>query len=186
MSDKKLAGSAITLDTVLDSFQHWRDNKSSYPSNSIPDEIWLQVFALESQGRYKGSALRKIFGLNSTQYSRKRTELCSSSESEQSGNKQSISKESADVAAKGGSANGFGEAVVEPLVSAAIPSLNGTTKTDLSKLKSTKDDGFSFLAQSTIIVECIRSDGHRLKIHTTNNSLAAVMQSFFGQEAPQV
>ena len=183
MTGDSTAEPTITLDAVLDLLEHWRSNKSSYPNSSIPDEIWQQVFALESQGRHTGSTLRKLFGLNSSQYKRKRTELCSPPKPEQSSKEPSSSTPLSDVAIESTPATTFAEAVVAPLTPTEPPSVNGTTKADLSRLKSTKEDGLSFLAQSTIIVECIRPDGHRLKIHTTHNSLDSVMQSFFSQEA---
>ena len=74
----------------------------------------------------------------------------------------------------------FCEAVVAP-----IPALTpeettkaAKTKSATKQLKSAQHKPEHYLDTSTIIVEYIRPDGHRLKIHTTTQSIDHVMQSF--------
>ena len=53
-----------------------------------------------------------------------------------------------------------------------------TTKEMVKKLKSNDNHLAGYVDLNTVIVEYIRPDGHRLKIHTTNQSLGEVMRAF--------
>ncbi len=73
-----------------------------------------------------------------------------------------------------------------PQAKAAVPSLTqaaNATKQAISQLKSTHTRPADYLDPTTIIVECIRPDGHRLKIHTTCKRVSTVMDAFFTQGA---
>ena len=80
----------------------------------------------------------------------------------------------------------FCEAVVTSKPEKVIPTLAQAAqknKRAVAKLKSPNNQSENYLDTMTIIVECIRPDGHRLKIHTTTDRLEYVMQAFFTQEA---
>ena len=53
------------------------------------------------------------------------------------------------------------------------------TPEQLSKLKSTSNDPSKYLDYSTMILECIRKDGQRLKIHVAKRNLADIMHLFY-------
>ena len=67
----------------------------------------------------------------------------------------------------------------------AVPPLSpGTeqTKAILKNVKSTKIKLDAILDPTTVVLECIRSDGHRLKIHTSSMRIEAIMTAFYKQE----
>jgi len=179
---------AVSLDSVLTELEHWRANKSEYPTNSIPDKVWYHIFQLASEGRHGEAALRKIFGLNSVQYRRKKTELCATENSTMAElpSIEATTVQERESHSSTASLPAFGEVVSLESSTISVPGLHGTTKADLTQLKSNKNESLSFLDNSTIIVECIRPDGYRLKIHTTNSSLDTVMNTFFSQEVAAV
>ena len=172
----------LSIDSVLNKLQHWRANKSSYPDSGIPETIWQMIFALEDAG-HRPTTLRSLFSLNSGQYTKKREQLKSKAALKPNQNDQVPSK-----ANKPRSLVEFGEVSV---VSTApprsdVPSLTQAASQNrqaVKKLRSTESSPDHYLDTTTIIVECIRPDGHRLKIHTTNNRLDTIMQAFFSQES---
>lgn len=179
-----VVNSAVSIDSVFKELQHWRKNKKNYDCHGIPDNIWKSIFQLEAEGR-PDKELRRIFGLNSEQYRKKHTQH------------YQLQTSSRPNVTKAHSINGvtkannvapiqFSEAMIDnagqhspilPLAQAAQK-----TKQAISQLKSTDNNPERYLDTSTIIVECIRPDGHRLKIHTTNHRLDVVMRAFFSQE----
>ena len=170
---------SITLDDVFKALQHWRDNKTQYEGSGIPDEVWHKIFQLEKAG-YKAAHLKRLFSLNTMQY-RKKQEQITQTQSEAP--VESISSGPREVEQK--NAVQFGEAVVVHKGQQDVPSLTqaaNPTKSAISQLKSTKEHLDPYLDTTTVIVECIRDDGHRLKIHTTSERLDIVMRTFFNKE----
>ena len=170
---------SITLDDVFKALQHWRDNKTKYEGSGIPKEVWYKIFQLEKAG-YKESQLRRLFDLNTTQYRKKREQL---TQTQSEPTVEPSSSESTEVEEK--DVVQFGEAVVVHEETQDVPPLTqaaNQTKSAISQLKSTSDRMDSYLDTTTVIVECIRDDGHRLKIHTTSERLDIVMRTFFNKE----
>lgn len=169
----------ISLDSTFKALLHWRNNRKLYEGSGIPDDVWKMIFQLETDG-YSSNNLRKLFTLNSQQYKKKFNQFYPP-------------ENLADVKPKA-------EVALEPVVSTpeastlesqsvqfaqAVPSLNQAsqkTKLAVTQLKSTDNNHERYLDHSTIIVECIRPDGHRLKIHTTDSRIDLVMKSFYQQE----
>lgn len=170
----------ISLDSVYKDIKDWRKNKHTYDTKGIPDPIWISIFKLEEQG-FSGNELRRTLGLNSKQYNIKHAQL--------TGTADNACEPKADkVEPKIGSAASidFSEAIIsDKAAQNQIPSLSKATekaKQAIKQLKSTNNEPVWDLDNSTIIVECVRPDGYRLKIHTTNCRLDIVMKTFFNQE----
>lgn len=170
---------AVTLDTTFAALKHWREHKEEYEGGGIPDKLWKMFFQLENNGM-SPSEIRRFFSINSQQYARKRIELMplnsKKSVMQQVPHKNPPTHVKTDV--------NFCEVNVKSSVDQKIPSLTQAAKASkktLSQLRSTDSSAEHYLDLTTIIVECIRPDGHRLKIHTTTKSLDQVMQAFFLQ-----
>jgi len=178
---------SVSLDSVFNAMQHWRVNKKSYDCNGIPDSIWDSIFQLEAQG-LPDKELRRMFGLNSEQYRKKRGQH---TREKISAPKAVSDLQPVDNTVKTNNVTSiqFSEAAIEGgAAQLPVPSLTQAakkTKQAITKLKSTDNTPESYLDTSTIIVECIRPDGHRLKIHTTTHRLDLVMQTFFCQDGAQ-
>lgn len=158
-----------SLDSVFKAMEYWRKNKSKYGA-SIPDEIWLQLFQLEKA--YPLSKIKQIFGISKKTYLNKRAELQGKINPYQS---QPVH----DVP------TGFSEAIVSDTPPQfpgpdETPQLTRTDKKSLRK-KDRDDDSnpATFLDFSTVVVEFIRADGQRMKIHTTDKSFRELMRVFF-------
>lgn len=183
MSNKENAGLLpITLESTFQAMRHWRHNKKEYGEPGIPDTLWGMFFQLEDAG-YTGAEIRSLFTLNTHQYSVKKKQLYKRSSSKQS---STASTQEQVMAAKppkeAVSFSEFCVASTKASSAADVPSLTqvaSETKKAIATLKSTKTRPEDYLDMSTSIVECIRPDGHRLKIHITNQSLDIVMQTFF-------
>ncbi len=171
------AAEVVTLEPVLKAIQHWRKHKKDYSRGAMPDEVWKKVFILEGQGEYSPPELRRIFTLNSQQYNRKYQELMGKASPE----KKPISHSNEDNKASS-RAIPLAEAVIKPAIN--IPPLNTAadkTKKEIKDLKSTATFDISTLDPTTVVVECIRADGHRLKIHMTTQRIDVLMDTFFNQ-----
>lgn len=176
-----VATDSISLDTVFKALQHWRKNRKSYEGSGIPDKVWLMIFELEGNG-YTGKELRRLFTLNSQQYSLKRNELCHEKNTPII---KPTNTPKPDITQQNNSTN-FSEAIISVTNDVSpVPSLTqriNQTKQAIVRLKSPDNRAENYLDTSTIIVECIRPDGHRLKIHTTTDRLDTVMQTFYNQK----
>ena len=159
-----------TLDSVLRDIEHWRANKNQYPNKSIPDTIWRNIFELSKV--HSLSRIKSIFGVSSNQYNLKHQQLVQASLSsiKRVENKSDKQPHAAFCEVEIGESG----ATVTPL-----PNVQHATPAAVASLKSNNNDPSSYLDLSTIIVECIRPDGHRLKIHTTTKKINEVMQAFF-------
>jgi len=165
----------VTFDTVFKEIKHWRKHKKEYRRGAIPDELWKRIFILAGQGEYSPSELRQCLHLNKQQYTKKYQELIGQSSSEEKTLSQSSedNKESLPTLT-------FSEAAVDPNIN--IPSLKTATdktKKAIQSLKSTNSFDTSTLDPTTVVVECIRADGHRLKIHMTTQRPEVLMDTFF-------
>lgn len=168
---------SVTIDDICKAMQHWRANKLSYTDRGVPDKIWRSIFQLEGQG-YSVSQLRQMFGLNSAQYKRKHDQLCSKVVSQ-----HQVAAHQVKQKASQNAAIQFSEVVIaDKSTIPPLPSAPRQTKQAIKKIKSNVQKPESYLDMTTVIVECIRPDGHRLKIHTTQTHLAILMQSFYNQE----
>ena len=174
---------SISIDAVMNKLQHWRANKSSYPDSGIPNTVWEMIFSLEAEGHRAGT-LRSLFGLNSTQYAKKREELKASSSKKS--NPSTSPKIPPQVPEPVNPAT-FAEVSVTSSASPQAQVLSlaqaaANNQQAVKHLRSTNTSPEQYLDTTTIIVECIRPDGHRLKIHTTNSRIDVIMQAFFTQK----
>ncbi len=167
-----------TLDKVFKALQYWRAHKDQYEGKGIPDSIWRLIFQLEENKEYSSGELKTLFALNSKQYKVKRSLLCKDS---QETIPAALEPNNTSKASPANPAKlDFAEATVDQMIPSLAESAR-RTKQVISKLKSTHLKPEQYLDPTTIIVECIRPDGHRLKIHTTTQSLDRVMQTFIQQ-----
>lgn len=167
--------SAVTLDSAFKAIKHWRDHKDQYATKGIPDTVWEMVFQLEKKG-YSGKELRRFLSINSQQYELKRTQFC--------GDKDSTVAKSESVSDTSTQSSAFCEVNVKPGDASNVPALTEAakkTKEAVAKLKSKVNNPQDYLDLTTIIVEYTRPDGHRLTIHTTNESIGKVMAAFAKQ-----
>jgi hypothetical protein len=167
-----------TLDKVFKALQYWRSHKDQYEGAGIPDEIWRLIFQLENNKEYSSSELKKLFALNSKQYQIKHSLLCKTpyemipEVSKPEDTSTAVPKDPVKL--------DFAEATVDQTIPSLAESAH-RTKQVISQLKSTHLKPAQYLDPTTIVVECIRPDGHRLKIHATTQSLDRVMQTFIQQ-----
>ena len=173
----------ISLDSLFKAMQHWRNNKQDYDGPGIPDNIWEMIFKLEEQD-YTKNDLCRAFTLNSQQYDKKRSQHYSST--------QTSSEPKLDEAGNKSQQNTaleFSEAILAgeetPPLIPPLTQATQQTKQATIQLKSTDIKPERYVDTTTVIVECIRADGHRLKIHMTNHRLDDLMQNFLSQEASQ-
>lgn len=177
-----------TLGDVVTRIEHWRNNKSEYTGHGIPDAIWIKIFELDKSGSYTARQLKRILTLNSQQYNAKKAQLLKPKAATGKRPKPRVNKAADTPHKKIPPEAEFCEAVVAP-----IPALTpvqtlktASTKAAIKQLKSTQKKPEEYLSTSTIVVEYIRPDGHRLKIHTTDQSIHHVMHSFSsGAGAPE-
>lgn len=164
---------SLTLDKVDKAVCYWRANKHKESKSGIPDELWKNIFKLEDVGSYSDKKLRHLFDLNSAQYKKKRQELGNTATNVSTDNSNNQPAEFCEVTTQ----------ATPPVVE--VPPLTmahaAETKKTVRHLKSTNQDSRQHLDTSTIIVECIHPDGHRLKLHTTNQGLDLVIKAFYQQ-----
>ena len=177
----------VTLDEVFAEMQYWRDHKDEFDGYGIPDGIWSKIFQLET-GVYSATQLRRLFSLNSQQYIAKKKQLSESGILEPKPIKvaSNIATQQALPCSPDNKLELCEALISEGTQADSIPSLtekSTETKKAITQLKSTQQKPENYLDMTTIIVECIRPDGHRLKIHTTTQSIDKVMQGFIQQGA---
>jgi len=166
MSDKQ--PKKVSLGSIEQALSHWRANKDKYPDSGIPNEIWLQIFLLEDESRYTGSKIRTIFSLNSQQYKKKRDELTAKTV-----------EEKPIVESTQPPPEPFAQVCVE---NSNVPPLSSNaqiSKDIIKNIKATKTETGHFLDPTTIVVECIRQDGQRLKIHTCTQQIDVILHTFY-------
>jgi len=168
-----------SLDTVYSAIRHWRANKQDYEEPGIPASIWQAIFRLEDTG-VSSSELRRLFSLNSQQYKKKRNQY----ESPSSGAESVVAeKENTSMSPAGEAAPLFAEVVAEePVIQAGVPPLTvraKSTKQAVKQLRASDNNASSYVSNATVIVECIREDGQRLKIHMTTCHVDTLVSNFF-------
>jgi hypothetical protein len=181
-SESKKEKPTITLDEVFRAMQHWRNNKSQYEGQGIPDDVWKMIFLLGENG-YLAKDIRRTFSINSQQYEKKKKEFATNlrlpPELINNEDTHCSNNEVEDI---------FCEVSISPDPPADVPPLAKVakkTKQSVTTLKSTTSKPHDYLDMTTIIVEYLRPDGHRLKIHTTSASIDKVM-SAFAQQGHQI
>ena len=170
----------LTIDKVFSALKHWREHKNEYASTGIPKDVWLMIFQLENNG-YSAAEIKRLFTLNSSQYAKKKQQLSNNIPTQIPAAPQ---KSQVSTTQQSDNDIDFCETTVKQSAPQKIPTLAESanqTKQAVSQLKSTQNHPQGFLDLTTIIVECIRPDGHRLKIHTTTQSLDKVMEAFYRQ-----
>ena len=175
---KPLERSKATLDAAFKAMQHWRDNKADYDRPGVPDTVWQLVFQLEAQPEFDKTTLCHLLKLNSEQYDKKRKQHVPAA-------KPAAPTKPASEASKPEPLQ-FGEArVVDSTVQGTPPLAAAAQKTQqaVKQLKKVERQTARYLDITTIIIECVRPDGHCLKIHTAQEQLPSIMQHFFNQEA---
>jgi hypothetical protein len=167
---------SVTLEDTIASFAKWRSNKSRHGgSQTIPTELWDMVFALEANGLHPRT-IKSALSISSTQYRNQQAKRQQNKVKEQGNNK--TSKEEAI----------FSEVVVAPNKSTheeELPSLANAVKENRHQINQLKtmDNRKHELNSDTVIVECIHSDGHRLKIHVTSKKISEIFSAFLQQSA---
>lgn len=150
---------ALTLDAVLQEMQHWRKHKKTLGA-ALPDSLWLKLFELAKQ--YSPEKIRQIFSISKAQYETKYKKL------------------TAHLFSSASTVNPvFCElpfTATPPAAQTAIPPL---TIADVEQLKKPSPSASNYLDLTTIVVELYRSDGQRMKIHTTQTSFKALLTAFF-------
>lgn len=139
-----------SLTNVLTQFENWRANKTR-PSEAIPQELWLKIFSLEPF--YAPAMLRRFFNLSTRQYQTKQAELL---------------EQAPKIAL---------ETKVETRTAKVIP------MDPLFEIKMKPESPYAYdslPSGKTLVVEFCRSDGKIMKIHTTQDSISVLMETFFG------
>jgi hypothetical protein len=138
--------------TLINDFEEWRTHKKN-TLDPIPDELCRQIFSLE--GHYSPTQLRSLFNLSSQQYRSKREKYFP----------------------------------VQLKVSETIRSVNNAPMPPpkLCEIKIKPDIPSPYAIEplpsvKTLVVEFCRSDGHIMKIHTTQDSISTLMHTFFGEK----
>lgn len=167
--------SPLTIESTLQALTHWRNNKNNkelYPEPGIPSKVWKMFFALEEQG-YPSKTIRQMFSVNSAQYKKKKQAVQNNAPNTNANPTKTVSKVSPI---------NFCEAVVQSNTDTAkVANLNKAIENRqvVKQLKSTTDNPADYLDFTTVIIECIRPDGHRLKIHASNQSIDIIMKTFY-------
>lgn len=156
---------ALALAQALDGFSAWRANKSKL-SEAIPDELWSKVFALETF--YSSTQLRTYFNLSARQYSAKKADF----------------RLPGIASAEQASQTALPKAPSSPI---PIPSLCQVTLQKEPKAANANEKKSPYALEplpsaKTLVVEFCRSDGQVMKIHTTQDSIRTLMQTFLGGE----
>ena len=115
-----------------------------------------------------------MFGLSHSQYKKKYHELIESKQPEINTGKSKVA-----------SVVDFAQA--QPAIESSWDISDDTQSTTEEPASNFADDDLSpkkkrlpsYIDVTTIIVECIRPDGYRLRLHTTTDSITEVMQAFF-------
>lgn len=153
----------VSLDSTVESFEHWRATKKHSGASQIPEALWDMVFALEEKG-FSASIIKRALSISSSQYQNQR-------------NQRFSAKPAPAVLDKAK----FVEAKCKAEPKAPKNESNKTVKAVKSNHKN--DD---WISTDTIIVECLRPDGVQLKIHTTNKRIHDILDAFFKAEYPAV
>ena len=183
MSDNKINEiSPVTIDSVMQAFKGWRADKSSNGGQTIPSELWDQVFELEAHG-IKPRLIKTALGISSNQYFSQQTKR-KQAQAKLDETKLEINTPQPKAI--------FSEAVitsssVNPATSEVkqVQSLSdhaNETRQQIKQLKINNNDKHR-LNTDTVIVECIHSDGHKLKIHVTSKSMPEIFDAFFQQSS---
>lgn len=59
----------LSIDTVLQELQHWRDNREVHKEISIPETLWKKIFSLAKT--HNPVKIRSLFGISCQQYQNK-------------------------------------------------------------------------------------------------------------------
>jgi len=172
----------VTLDSAMKAFKEWRADKSSNGGQTIPNELWEQVFELEAHG-IKTRLIKTALGISSNQYRSQQTKR-EQAQTKLEDTKLEINSPKPQAI--------FSQAVItsspiNPSTSEAkqVQSLSDAaneTRQQIKQLKINNNDKHN-LNTDTVIVECIHSDGHKLKIHVTSKSMPEIFDAFFQQSS---
>lgn len=153
---------------TLSAFSHWRTNKKK-PAELIPSELWHQIFALEEW--YTPSQLRSFFSVSKKQYAMKREALMAV---------QNEVPKAATKPDKATAAVDFDISGAPELCEVNVINEKKTTKKNTAKINPYALE--SLPSAKTLVVEFCRSDGQIMKIHTTQDSIPTLLQTFLGGE----
>lgn len=164
VTDFKANISKPTLDGTLKDFEQWRATKTN-PATPIPDALWSKLFDLANQ--YSPATVKRLFGISAKQYNAKLQEFQSKQrDSAQTTQHKPISQpniKNKELISKG---NGHSNELCQ------INIKKKESPYELAPLPSAK----------TVIVEFCRSDGKIMKIHTTQDSITNLINTFFGEQ----
>ncbi len=167
----------LSMENVYKDMQQWRATKDQFPKQEIPDELWRNIFKLTKT--YGEPKIRNMFGLSNKQYELKYNQLCNSTKSPIPISTKTKPAQAQNVSQQVSAATiDFCEVDINGSVS-PLTNIAHETKASVKQLKSSHTDLDDILDTTTIIVECIHPNGHRLKIHTTTQRIDQVMQAFF-------
>lgn len=161
-----------TLDSVNSKLIAWRKNKKKTGQINIPDDLWLDIFKVAKI--HTPSRVRHFFSLSSSQYNKKYAQLFGSD------NNLNEDVELIDNINQVEINHPFCEVNIIPDLTPELNAKANEVRTSIKKIKNTKSEPLTYCDNDTVIVECIRSDGHRLKIHTVNKNAQQIVSNFFG------
>jgi len=174
MTDLKTSES-VTIDAAISAFTNWRATKKGSKSTPIPNALWDMAFALEAVG-YTPSLIKTALGLSTNQY---QTQKNKRNKSNTALPETALPRPCFVEAAHQVSG---GEKEWPKRTQEDLPSLSDLANTNRQSIKSVKTNNANHsLNPQTVIVECIRDDGHRLRIHTTDERMVEIFSAFFNQ-----
>ncbi len=163
---------AVTLDNTVEAFEHWRATKKSTGASQIPSELWDMVFSLEAKG-LSPSVLKGALSISFTQYQTQKQKRLAVRDSVSSlpASDNRASSSTADTLK-------FVEAKCSRASSSKPEAVATEAGRTVKAIKSNHNNS-DWLSTDTVIVECIRQDGHQLKIHMTSKRINEILSAFF-------
>jgi|AntRauTorckE6833_2_1112554.scaffolds.fasta_scaffold17574_3 hypothetical protein len=172
----------VTLDSVMKAFKKWRSDKSSNGGQTIPNELWEQIFELEAND-IAPRVLKSALSISSNQYrsqqikrEQAQTKLDDTKLEINSPKPQAIFSEAVITSSS------VNPATSEVKQVQSLSDAANETRQQIKQLKINNNDKHN-LNTDTVIVECIHSDGHKLRIHVTSKRMPEIFDAFFQQSS---
>ena len=150
------------LSQTLMSFSQWRLNKT-HQAEPIPNKLWEQIFALEKW--YSPAEIKSFFRLTSKQYTARQQAMC-------------LSKTPSET-------HDTERPVPNPQGVSDFPELcEVNVKDNPPATTPPKVNPYALNAlpsAKTIVIELCRVDGEIMKIHTTEDSIPTLLNTFLGR-----
>ena len=121
--------------------------------------------------------MRHLFSLSASQYKNKYDKLLGSGHHDETDDDSSTLIDDVNQMDLN---HAFCEVNIVPELTPELNAKADDTRASIKKIKDTKSNPLTYCDNNTVIVECIRADGQRLKIHTVNQSAQKIVSNFFG------